>query len=170
MVNIRYATTKDASLIARLSRKTFYETFAEHNSAANMEKFMQEAFTNDLLEKEVGMPGTIFLLAYRNGKLAGYVKLKDNSPLPGDERNNVMEIARFYALKEMIGKGVGSAMMRACVNLARDAKKRMLWLGVWELNKRAIEFYKKWGFEQISTHFFILGEDKQTDWIMKKEL
>lgn len=170
MVKIRFASNKDAPLIARLSRKTFYETFAEFNTSSNMEKFMQEMFSQDLLEKEVGIPGNIFLLAYRNGKLAGYVKLKENSPLPGDVRNNVMEIARFYALKEMIGKGVGSAMMRACVNLARDAKKRMLWLGVWELNNRAIEFYNKWGFEKTSTHVFILGEDKQTDWIMKKEL
>lgn len=170
MFAIRLGTVKDASLIARLSRLTFYETFAEFNEAANMEKFMLEVFSQQALEKEVGIPGSIFLLAYRNGKLAGYAKLKDNSSLPGDSRNNVMEIARFYSVKAMIGKGVGSALMRACVNLARQAKKRMLWLGVWEHNQRAIGFYEKWGFEKVGTHLFMLGDDKQTDWLMKKDL
>jgi len=112
----------------------------------------------------------MFIRAIRNGKLAGYAKLKENSSLPGDPRNNVMEIARFYAKKEMIGKGVGSSLMRACVNLARQSKKRMLWLGVWELNMHAIGFYEKWGFEKIGTHLFTLGDDRQTDWLMKKDL
>ena len=131
---------------------------------------MGDVFTCEALEKEVGLPGNIFMIAYRNNKVAGYVKLKDKSSLPGDDRNNAMEIARFYATREMLGKGVGSAMMRASVNLARQAKKRCLWLGVWEHNKRAIDFYTGWGFEKIGSHFFMLGDDKQTDWLMKKDL
>jgi ribosomal protein S18 acetylase RimI-like enzyme len=49
-------------------------------------------------------------------------------------------------------------------------QKQALWLGVWEKNERAINFYHRWGFEKFGEHDFILGDDVQTDWLMKKEL
>jgi ribosomal protein S18 acetylase RimI-like enzyme len=60
--------------------------------------------------------------------------------------------------------------MQQCIDIALEKEKELLWLGVWEHNHRAIGFYKKWGFEKFSTHTFMLGNDAQTDWLMKKEL
>lgn len=37
-------------------------------------------------------------------------------------------------------------------------------------NKRAFEFYLKWGFEIFSSQVFLLGNDVQKDWVMKKNL
>jgi len=45
-----------------------------------------------------------------------------------------------------------------------------VWLGVWEENLRAISFYKKNGFEEFDKHIFKLGDDEQTDIMMKKKL
>jgi len=45
-----------------------------------------------------------------------------------------------------------------------------VWLGVWEENPRAIKFYKKNGFVEFDKHTFVLGEDEQTDILMKKIL
>jgi ribosomal protein S18 acetylase RimI-like enzyme len=42
-----------------------------------------------------------------------------------------------------------------------------VWLGVWEKNLRAIQFYKKNGFVEFDQHLFILGDDPQTDIMMK---
>lgn len=81
-----------------------------------------------------------------------------------------MEIARIYALQSYIGKGVGSALMKKCIDQACELNKEIIWLGVWEKNQKAIHFYRKWGFEKFGTHIFILGDDPQTDWLMKKEL
>ena len=60
--------------------------------------------------------------------------------------------------------------MKKCLDLASDLKKEVVWLGVWEHNQRAIEFYKKWGFEKFGTHIFQLGDDPQKDWLMLKKL
>ena len=49
-------------MIAELSRRTFYDTFAGENTAENMEKFMNEQFTYDALVKEVHAPGNIFII------------------------------------------------------------------------------------------------------------
>ena len=45
-----------------------------------------------------------------------------------------------------------------------------MWLGVWQHNHRAISFNKQWGFEFYATHPFMLGDDLQTDELMKKVL
>ena len=55
----------------------------------------------------------------------------------------------------------------------REAKQRgydSLWLGVWEKNPRAIEFYKKWGFREVGSHVFMVGDDPQKDYIMELEV
>jgi ribosomal protein S18 acetylase RimI-like enzyme len=160
---IQHATTNDAALIADLSRQTFYETFAPQNTAADMEKFMREQFTREALMAEVGAPGNLFLLATIDGVAAGYARLRDT-----DEHS--LEIARLYAATAMIGKGVGKALMQACLDEAQAQQKQMVWLGVWEKNERAIRFYTAWGFEKVGEHDFVLGTDVQRDWIMEKRL
>jgi ribosomal protein S18 acetylase RimI-like enzyme len=60
--------------------------------------------------------------------------------------------------------------MHECVKIARQKGRRVIWLGVWERNTRAIEFYTKWGFKKFSEHIFMLGDEQQTDWLMKKFL
>jgi ribosomal protein S18 acetylase RimI-like enzyme len=47
---------------------------------------------------------------------------------------------------------------------------KYVWLGVWEQNHRALQFYKKNGFVPFDTHIFKLGNDEQTDIMMKLEL
>jgi len=56
--------------------------------------------------------------------------------------------------------------MRACIEHAQMRGVEVLWLGVWERNERAIAFYNRWGFESVGTHIFLLGQDRQTDFIM----
>jgi ribosomal protein S18 acetylase RimI-like enzyme len=160
---IREATTADAAIIADLSRQTFYDTFAAQNTAANMEKFLQEQFTREALMAEVGALGNTFLLAYAGNELAGYARLREKSA-------TTLEIARLYAATSMIGKGVGKALMQACLDVAQIRSKKMVWLGVWEKNARAIRFYTAWGFEKVGEQDFRLGNDLQRDWIMQKSL
>ncbi len=81
-----------------------------------------------------------------------------------------MEISRIYCTQQVIGKGVGKSMMQECIKIAQSMGMDCIWLGVWEHNSKAIEFYKKFGFEKFSEHEFVLGNDLQNDWLMKKNL
>ena len=45
-----------------------------------------------------------------------------------------------------------------------------VWLGVWEHNPKAIEFYKRCGFEVFDKHIFVLGNDPQNDLLMRKQI
>ena len=167
---IRIATENEAELIADLSHQTFYDSFAEFNTKENMDKFMNEQFTKQKLIHEVKQPWHTFFLAFINDQPVGYVKLRDGS-VPLDLVNqSCLEIARIYAVKDKIGKGVGKNLMQACHDFAEQKGKKILWLGVWEKNQRAIDFYSKWGFEKFGSQKFLLGDDLQNDWLMKKEL
>lgn len=169
-ISIKEATTADAALIADLSRKTFYDSFAADNTPENMEKFMNEQFTRERLMKEVGAAGNIFLLAYVGDEVVGYARLREINSTLLIENGPAIEIARIYAVQHSIGKGIGSALMQQCIGIARQKDARVIWLGVWEKNQKAISFYTKWGFEKFGEHMFMLGDDAQTDWLMKKLL
>ncbi len=166
MIQIKQADLSDAVLIADISRETFYETFAAHNTKSDMDKFLSEQFSKEQLIAEVGTDGHIFLLAFVNNEPAGYVLIKENAhaDLPGE---NTIEISRLYARSSFIGKGVGKALMEAAIATGKQLQKDQIWLGVWEHNHRAIAFYKKFGFEKFSEHNFVLGDDVQRDWVMK---
>lgn len=167
---IREATVADARLIADISHQTFYETFAAHNTKEDMDKFLNQQFTKGKLIMEVGARGNTFLLVYNDDKIAGYVKLRDERVPAGMGKVSALEVARIYAMANQIGKGVGSLLMKSCIDIAKEKNKEWLWLGVWEKNQRAIEFYTKWGFEKFDETDFLLGDDMQRDWLMKRKI
>lgn len=169
-INTRLATAEDASMIAELSRRTFYDTFVQENTPENMDKFMNEQFTHEALMKEVGDPSNIFIIAESGNQTAGYARLRESQAPPSLDELPSIEIARIYALQTMIGRGIGNALMKRCIEIAYEMGKRVVWLGVWEKNPRAIQFYIKWGFEKFDEHDFVLGNDLQRDWLMKKKL
>ncbi|RPD48153.1 MULTISPECIES: GNAT family N-acetyltransferase [Chitinophagaceae] len=168
--SIREATVQDAALVADLSRQTFYDTFAVHNTAANMQQFLDQQFTRGRLMLEVGRPGNIFLLAYFNDEVAGYVKLRETHTPAALVGTPSLEIARLYACEQFIGKGVGNLLMQKSIDLGRQTGKKLVWLCVWEKNERAIRFYQRWGFTRFGDIDFILGQDVQNDWMMKRDI
>jgi ribosomal protein S18 acetylase RimI-like enzyme len=162
MIQIRTATKEDAALIADISRETFSDTFAVHNTKADMDKFLSEQFSKEQLIAQVGEDGNTFLLAYINNEPAGYLFLKEGT----EERlanKNAIEISRIYARSLFMGKGIGKTLLQAAIAHAHKEKKEHIWLGVWEHNQRAINFYTSFGFEKFGEQDFLLGDDLQHD-------
>ena len=85
-----------------------------------------------------------------------------------DEKS--LEIERIYIASDFQEKGLGNYLMEKAISVASKRNKQYLWLGVWEKNEKAICFYKKNGFFEVGTHSFFMGDDEQTDYIMRKDL
>jgi diamine N-acetyltransferase len=169
MVQIRLAEAGEAELIAEISRETFYDTFAVHNTVADMDKFMAEQFSTAQLVEEFAIPGYTFFLALVDDQPAGYIFLKNKSH-PSLGSASALEISRLYVRQSFIGKGIGKLLMQKAIAFAEQEQKEWIWLGVWEHNQTAIDFYTAFGYEKFSEHEFILGDDVQLDWLMKKSL
>jgi diamine N-acetyltransferase len=167
---IRRATVEDAAPLAELAARTFWDTFAEHNRPADMHAYMSEAFTVARLAAELADPRATFLLAEAGGGAAGYAKLYAGESPACVSGPRPVEIARLYVAREYLGRGLGPALMEACLDEARRGGYGTVFLGVWERNERAKAFYRKCGFAVVGKHEFILGEDRQTDLWMERAL
>ena len=171
-IRIRLATTEDAETLARVARKSFYDAFADHpkNAPDDLKMYMDEAFAVETIAAELRDEDSVNFVAEIGGEIVGYAKLKKNSREEGTAGENPIELCRLYSLNEFIGKGVGKALMQHCLDFASENKHDFMWLGVWEYNYRAQDFYRKFGFEKCGEHVFQLGTDPQTDWILEKPL
>lgn len=167
---IRYATPSDAGMLSELGARTFSEAFARDNTPANLAAHLKNSFSPEIQHRELSQADMNFLIAEVDGQPVGYAQLLFNSREKRVEGSNPMEIRRIYVLQDVVGKGMGSKLMTASLNEARQRACDIVWLGVWEKNRRAIDFYRKWGFREVGSHIFLLGDDPQTDLIMVLEL
>ena len=115
-------------------------------------------------------PGTSFWFLYADVGLAGYVKLNTDDAQTEDMGRSTLEIERIYVAASYQGQGLGGYLIEQAVEIAREMGKHRIWLGVWEHNTRAISFYEAHGFNRCGTHDFYLGDDRQTDIIMQRNL
>lgn len=169
-LQIRKANLEDAEILAKLGWQSFDEAFADHpeNHPDDMKIYMDEAFSPETISEDLRDEKTIYLIAETDGEAAGYLKMKFDAREDCVSGVQVLELCRLYALDKFIGKGVGKNLMLEFFKIAEETKRDTVWLGVWEYNFRAQEFYKKFGFEKCGEHVFQLGNDPQTDWVLQK--
>lgn len=169
-IEIRKVTLADIETLQQIGRDTFSETFRDSNSEENMAKYLEEGFAIDQLIKEVSNTRSQFYFALVNNKVVGYLKLNTGNAQTEAEAEGALEIERIYVLANYHGRKVGQLLYNKAMQVAQELNSTYVWLGVWEENPRAIRFYQKNGFVAFDKHIFKLGEDEQTDIMMKKEL
>lgn len=166
----RICSIKDIEELVDISRTTFDETFRAQITEENMKAYMDSAFSRDKLIKELENEESEFFFAYLNDSVIGYFKINSSGAQTDVYDKLSLELERFYLLKEYIGKNFGKQMLKKVINLAGKKNVKYIWLGVWEKNYRALNFYCKNGFIRFGEHFFVMGEDKQVDYLMRLDL
>lgn len=167
---IRRAKVDDARLLAELGARTFSETFAPDNRAADMVDYLSSAFSESQQATELTDPRCTFHIAETDGVPVGYALLRSGSGPNSVTNDQPIELVRLYVSRKHLGCGVGAGLMQVCINEAKLRGYRILWLGVWENNHRAQAFYRKWNFREVGTHIFQLGGDAQTDLLMERPI
>jgi ribosomal protein S18 acetylase RimI-like enzyme len=170
MINIRKASLIDLETIQEISKKTFIETFAAVNTPENMEEYVKDHFNTQQLSKEISHPNSQFYLAFSGKDALGYLKLNFGNAQTDDRNEQALEVHRIYVLSEFHGKKVGQLLLDQAKQIAQQTGVPYIWLAVWEENHRALRFYSKNDFVAFDSHIFVLGDDHQTDLLMKLEL
>lgn len=163
-------TFNDAAILLELSRKTFYDAFAHLNNAADIDAYAVKAFTLQKFRQELSDPYSYFYFAIVDDNIAGYIKINFNTAQTELQDPDALEVERIYILQQYQGQQLGKQLLSFAINTAVNKNLKYVWLGVWEQNYKAISFYESQGFVIFSSHPFVLGNDKQTDLLMKKEL
>jgi ribosomal protein S18 acetylase RimI-like enzyme len=166
-IDITKVTSKEIAQLQEIGRQTFYETFSDGNTEENIRKYLAEGFSIEKLAAELNNKNSEFYFAELAGQVIGYLKLNFGASQTELKDDAALEIERIYVLREFHGKNVGQVLYEKAVQIARQKQMDYVWLGVWEKNPRAIRFYKKNGFAEFDRHLFKLGDDEQTDIMMK---
>lgn len=166
---IKRVTLDDLEKLQKIGRQTFEETFSESNSEENMRNYLEEGFSKKKLTAELNDSGSEFYFAIVQDEVIGYLKVNFGASQTELKDSRALEIERIYISKEFHGKGAAQILYNKAIETAKQKNAVYVWLGVWEENPRAISFYKKNGFVEFDKHIFKLGNDEQTDIMMKLE-
>jgi len=169
-IEIRKITLNDLDALQKIGRQTFQETFDASNSEENMKNYLEEGFSKEKLTAELTDENSAFYFATLENEVIGYLKINFGASQTELKDNKALEIERIYVAKEFHGKSVGQLLYDKAIQIAKQKESEYVWLGVWEENPRAINFYKKNGFVAFDQHIFKLGDDEQTDIMMKLKL
>ncbi|RYG17445.1 MAG: GNAT family N-acetyltransferase [Chitinophagaceae bacterium] len=167
LISIVKANINDVDQLQKIGRQTFYETFSGSNTEENMKSYLAQGFSNEKLEAELSDENAEIYFAISENSIIGYLKLNFGASQTELKDEKALEIERIYVVKEFHGKKVGQILYDKAIEIAEQKNADYVWLGVWEENLRAISFYKKNGFVEFDKHIFKLGEDEQTDIMMK---
>ena len=169
-LSIQRVGIEDLEILQKISIQTFRETFETMNTPENMESYIRDNLGIEQIKAELSNPDSAFYFAVQNLEIIGYLKLNFSGAQTELKDPEAIEIERIYVLKSLKGKGIGKVLLDQAIQIGKNLNARYIWLGVWEHNNHAIGFYQKQGFVQFDKHTFTLGNDIQTDIMMKLEI
>lgn len=166
---IRTATPADAAILADFAARSFHDTFAAHNSQADMDAYLPTTFSPAIQRAEIEAENieTLLVEAGTPPRCAGFAQIVFNQPSPFVTAPSPIEVKRFYVGRDHHGGGMAGALMAEILRHAEPGGAT-IWLGVWEHNARAIRFYQRHGFVAAGEQSFMLGKDVQRDVVMAR--
>ena len=169
--NFKRIQNDKLKILRDISIKTFVETFASQNKEENIKQYLDTKMSLANLKEELNNLSSYFYFIILNKRIIGYTKLNFESAQT--ERIFIgkgFEVERIYLLSKYARKGYGRKAFEKIFQIGRKKGYGKVWLGVWEYNKNAIEFYEHMGFKMFSKHSFLLGNDNQTDFLLKIDI
>lgn len=167
---IRRVGEEDVAELQRLARSTFVETFRGATSAEDMYLYLDDAYSTETLLRELRDPESEVFFAEVDGRPEAFLKLNVGSAQTDKMPADHAELQRIYVGASSKGLGLGRALMGHARHWALERGKKTLWLGVWEHNEAALDFYRRQGFHRIGEHTFTTGTEEQLDWILALDL
>lgn len=167
--NIRFYKIDSRHLqeLESISKETYADAFADANTAENLQAYLDTAFATQQLDAEIKNKNAAFYFAKIDNETVGYLKVNFKDAQTDIQEDYGMELQRIYVRRKYQGQKIGKKLLEHTFMIAKKNNMAYIWLGVWEKNKKAIDFYIKNGFEICGNHPFKMGTETQNDYIMK---
>ncbi|MET0364441.1 MAG: GNAT family N-acetyltransferase [Sphingobium sp.] len=170
---IRLATPEDAAMLAVLKRTTFRETFVEGFAIpyppADMARFEEATYGLAQVAAELADPAhATWVVEGEGGTLVAYAHAGPCKLPHDDVREGELELYQLYMQRDLKGAGLGRALMERALGWMEGRAPGRHWLGVWSGNDRAQRFYARFGFEQVGTYDFAVGDHRDHEFIWRR--
>lgn len=156
VADLRPARADDAPYLARFAAQAFTDTYRGLDDDQDIADYCAEHFTPDVMAAVIADPACTTMLAWVGDALAGYAIVRDK-PAPPCVTGPAVQLWRLYLDQAFIGQRLGARLMQAAQAEARRRGAETLWLGVYDRNVRAVDFYRRFGFVQVGTSEFLFG-------------
>jgi diamine N-acetyltransferase len=169
-IEIRLASYSEVPAMRELAIQSYEATFAEYNTRENMDAFYRESYNLEKLQNEFHELHSALYLAIEENEIVGFLRLRKSDEVAYKIGDSTIELQRLYIHPRHQGKSIGTKLMEKAIQHAKEMTVEWIWLGVWERNFKAQQFYSKWGFERFGEHVFQMGDDPQIDWLLKRKV
>jgi diamine N-acetyltransferase len=161
----RDAEARDAEALATISRETFVATFGHLYPPEDLAAYIASKYGPDIQRAEIADASSHYHLAFRGDALVGYCKTGALG-LPVEEPG-ALELHRLYVEAAEKGAGIAQTLMEEALAWARARGAPAIYLSVWENNERAQRFYRRYGFQHVGEHGFMVGRVRDRDLIWR---
>ena len=165
---LRSGSPTDAPALAALARDSFAETFGHLYSPENLAAFLA-GHTADGWAAILASPDDAVRVVEADGRFVGYARI-GQPKLPFESEPGALELRQFYLLRPAHGTGLADELMTWILDEAIRRGAPAIYLSVFKDNARAIRFYARHGFQFVTTHAFLVGEHRDTDHILRRDL
>lgn len=168
-VAYRPASVQDAPALADFASRAFVDTFGHLYPSEDLGAYLASSYALDVIGDELADPDVRYRLALREDAIVGYIMW---GPLELDAQTSAQacELYRLYVDASVKGAGVARQLMDDMIADTRAGGAGEIWLSVWENNTRAQAFYRRYGFEHMGEHKFMVGRVADRDFVWRLRL
>ena len=165
-ITINPAKINDSEIISDLATKTFFDTYENKLNPKDMDTYTKNNFNAESISNEIKNKTAWYFLIYENNKPIGYSKLKWGKAPDRFNGFRPLEIDKLYLIRGKQNIGLGAIAMEKIKTLAKKHGYNIIWLRVWEHNKKALNFYKKLGFVEMENIDFKFAGKILNDYLL----
>ena len=157
-IKIRIIEAKDNASLAQLIRKTLKEFGANHPGTVYFDD------STDHLFEVFEIPRSVYYVAELNNEIVGGGGIFPTTGLPAD----TCELVKMYLYPRVRGIGLGSMLIQKCIDYAKEAGYKTIYLETMPELKQALKTYEKFGFEYIHHPMGNSGHFGCELWMLKR--
>lgn len=171
MITIRRANTNDAVHIALLGRITYTESHGDFiENKAFLLDFYKTHYSVSKIREELNDDKNLYWIVFSDELPIGFAKVSLDVNYPNLESTNSCKLQRLYILNDFIALKIGSQLQDTILEKVTALKFDTIWLTAYYKNTKGIKFYKKYGFKEVGSIDFYVGEKNYENLVFAKKL
>lgn len=151
---IRKAIESDAGGILNIAAPSFLSTHVSSAAKEDLDWFINQNYNLEAFKKDIADESNEYFILQFENKIVAYAKLVLHTHIDWEIIQPLTKLDRFYIDPEFVGKGVSKSLFQFIVELSKSKNQKGIWLYTWIGNTRAINFYRKQGFEIVGAFDF----------------
>lgn len=150
---IRKAEERDVSSLAAVGIEVWLNTYVRDGVSPLFADYVLSEFTAEKFRNAIADPNLAIWISENRTGIDGFVTVCSHAAPPLPDCSS-LEITTLYVQPRHQSSGRGAALLHRALDHCRCMRGESAWLKVNAENRRAIDFYRRHGFNNVGTTYF----------------